>query len=680
MKKQINYPQQLTYYQQVKKLVIILFLCLPLFSNMQAQTEIVDSLENVIKTQHLKGNDLVAVYLELSWEYNQIDAKKMRETAFVGIKLAEKENNFYDENEFYRNIAMSYYRNSQCDSALYYYNIALDCVEKMKLVSKYTEKEIDDAYSMTYGNIGNLYAMQGKNLFALEYYQKALALFEKHDWKQSSVRTYNNIAQLYTILENYKQAEIYARKGEKTALELNDSILMVYNSRHLCAVYLYQEEYQKALKSAEMSKKILDKHPEQKMYIINNYLTLSAIWLDGFNEIDKAISFAKLALKEAEIMNVPHLKCESMRRLAKAYLAKGDYYTAEQIAINALKTDSTLPSANIELYECLLKANIKLGNTNKAIDYLDKYNKTKREYVSSSYQSSLSEMEVKYETEKKESEIARQKQTIKNERIIAVAAFFVILIILIMLWYMLRLRKKKNLILKEANDTKDKFFNIISHDLKNPAIMQQNALRMLLDDSSNLDKKSLKLFYEELVKSADNQVELLYNLLNWAQISTGRMPFVPIDFNLAAKLNSDISLIKSMTERKEINFSVEMPEEAMIFGDSNMICTVIRNLLTNAVKFTEKGGTITLAVGAGYALPSLPLHWRISIYDNGIGMTAEQISDILNSDKKQSQQGTAGETGSGLGLIVCRELLEKHNSKLHIESEEGKGSRFWFEI
>jgi signal transduction histidine kinase len=200
---------------------------------------------------------------------------------------------------------------------------------------------------------------------------------------------------------------------------------------------------------------------------------------------------------------------------------------------------------------------------------------------------------------------------------------------------------------------------------------------MLLDNGNSFDEISLRKFYEELVKSADNQVELLYNLLNWAQVSTGRMPFVPLDFDLASKLNSDLALIKNMTERKGVKFSVEMPEEAIIFGDSNMICTVIRNILTNAVKFTEKGGEIALTVEAGCALP---LHWRISVSDTGAGMPAEQISNILNLSQKHSQQGTAGETGSGLGLIVCQELLAKHNSTLHIESEEGKGSRFWFDL
>ena len=220
------------------------------------------------------------------------------------------------------------------------------------------------------------------------------------------------------------------------------------------------------------------------------------------------------------------------------------------------------------------------------------------------------------------------------------------------------------------NATKDKFFNIISHDLKNPAIAQRNALQLLLSNSENWNTELLTKYYSELLKSADSQVALLYNLLNWAQVQTGRMPYLPAPFDLIDALQTDIVIIQNMAEQKGITFNIDIPQKAIVTGDDNMLTIVIRNLLTNAVKFTNAGGSVSLNISQNC----------ISISDTGIGMTEEQQQNLFHIDKKRSRLGTSGEQGSGLGLIVCKELVEKHGSTLHIESVEGKGSKFWFEI
>jgi signal transduction histidine kinase len=124
-----------------------------------------------------------------------------------------------------------------------------------------------------------------------------------------------------------------------------------------------------------------------------------------------------------------------------------------------------------------------------------------------------------------------------------------------------------------------------------------------------------------------------------------------------------------------------MPEDAVITGDGNMLATVVRNLLSNAVKFTPAGGQVTLDISPVITgNEATDCQFSISISDTGIGMTKDQINNLFRLDSARSSLGTAGEQGSGLGLIVCRELLEKHGSVLQVESEEGKGSRFWFVV
>lgn len=313
-----------------------------------------------------------------------------------------------------------------------------------------------------------------------------------------------------------------------------------------------------------------------------------------------------------------------------------------------------------------------------ALSSLEKYTALHDSLFLESTQQQINEFQVKYETAEKELEILRQQAEIsrhKSNRTILIVSLGLSFLILLLLWRLLRLRTHRNRVLAETNATKDKFFSIISHDLKNPAIAQRNALQQLIAHSGNWDAASLSLYYEELLKSADGQVELLYNLLNWAQVQTGRMPYVPVQFDMVAELHSDIALTKDMAARKGITLHIQMPGTAIVHGDRNMLTTVVRNLLTNAVKFTGRDGRITLEIA-----PGKDGRYTVSVIDTGTGMAPEQVETLFKIDHQRSRTGTAGEHGSGLGLIVCKELVEKHGSTLCVESVAGQGSRFWFTL
>ncbi|MDR1525223.1 MAG: ATP-binding protein, partial [Tannerella sp.] len=189
------------------------------------------------------------------------------------------------------------------------------------------------------------------------------------------------------------------------------------------------------------------------------------------------------------------------------------------------------------------------------------------------------------------------------------------------------------------------------------------------------DAATLKEFYHELLDSANSNVELLNNLLNWAQVQTGRMQFKPTAADLSGTLRDEICLIRRMAEQKGVNFNVEIPVRTFVTADPRMLATIVRNLLTNAVKFTPEGGTVTLSAEMTEEKKA-----EITITDTGTGMTQEQITSLFCLDSRPSQPGTAGEQGTGLGLTVCREMLERHGSVLQIESQPNRGSRFRFVI
>jgi signal transduction histidine kinase len=255
-------------------------------------------------------------------------------------------------------------------------------------------------------------------------------------------------------------------------------------------------------------------------------------------------------------------------------------------------------------------------------------------------------------------------------------------LLLSLLAYIVVLRNRRNRTLTEMNALKDKFFSIISHDLKNPAVAQRDSLQILVDNANQLAPHTLADYYQKLLKSANGLVDLLKNLLNWAQLQTEREIYHPITFNFVAALQPDLDVIKNMAEHKNIAFEALLPPTALITADEKMFVTVVRNLLTNAVKFTPEEGKVTLEVARKEESTKARMddEYIISVVDTGVGMSQEHITNLFRLDSVHSQRGTAGEHGSGLGLIVCKEMLEKHGSLLHIESTEGKGSKFWFEV
>jgi signal transduction histidine kinase len=326
--------------------------------------------------------------------------------------------------------------------------------------------------------------------------------------------------------------------------------------------------------------------------------------------------------------------------------------------------------------------------------YLEQYRNFNETIFQETTQKQLNEFQVKYETAEKDLIIERQNADASRRKQQNTVLFGVILIFALavaILIIVVRNRNRRNRILADTNATKDKYFSIISHDLKNPAIMQCEALQLLADNADKWDAASLSRYYQKLLASAKGQLNLLYSLLDWAQVQAGRMPYTPVDFDLTAALKkSDIGIIQNIADEKGVIFDIQIPETTLATGDCDMLTTVVRNLLTNAVKFTAKGGTVTLNIeaspnpskGGAFSPPSGELEgaYIISVSDTGTGMTPEQVNNLFHLDIKQSRRGTAGEQGSGLGLIVCKEMVEKHGSKLHVESEEGKGSRFWFEV
>jgi len=228
--------------------------------------------------------------------------------------------------------------------------------------------------------------------------------------------------------------------------------------------------------------------------------------------------------------------------------------------------------------------------------------------------------------------------------------------------------------LKAANASKDKFFSIIAHDLKNPFNGIIGLSSLLIDDYDSFSVTEQKEFICDIKTTAENTFKLLQNLLDWSQTQTGKIHFEPEQFDLASMAGEITDLVKISAGNKNILLECDIPADIRIYADKNMINTVIRNLLLNSVKFTMGGGRILLSArNAGSYVD-------ISVTDNGIGISREHLDKLFSIDSNVVSYGTDGEQGTGLGLILCKEFVDKNSGAIRVESEVGAGSTFTISI
>jgi len=235
--------------------------------------------------------------------------------------------------------------------------------------------------------------------------------------------------------------------------------------------------------------------------------------------------------------------------------------------------------------------------------------------------------------------------------------------------------KLKNEELITINSEKDKFFSIIAHDLKSPFNSFLGLTQLLAEDLPNLSLTEIQTMAMSLSKSADSLYELLENLLEWSRLQRGMTSFTPKKLQLNQKTNHIIRLHIDSANKKNLEIDFNIPEDLHVFADEYMFASIVRNLTSNSIKFTPKGGKITLS-----AKPVDNNLVEFAIHDNGIGMDNDMTDKIFCVDKIKNRQGTEGEPSTGLGLILCKEFVEKHGGRIWAESEVGKGSTFYFTI
>jgi signal transduction histidine kinase len=235
---------------------------------------------------------------------------------------------------------------------------------------------------------------------------------------------------------------------------------------------------------------------------------------------------------------------------------------------------------------------------------------------------------------------------------------------------------EKTALLEESNSTKDKFFSIIAHDLRSPFNGILGLLDLLLENKNDKRPEQTDVYLRCIKSSAQTTLDLLENLLDWAKSQTGQMKFRPERVTIHGVILNVIELLSSAARIKNISLvnHTSVPEGQDVYADPRLLTTILRNLISNAIKFTPLNGQVNIHTKVHTQ------HLEISISDNGVGIDAQTLPLLFQLDAKIKTLGTEKESGTGLGLILCKEFVEKHGGRIWVVSQEGKGSTFIFSI
>jgi signal transduction histidine kinase len=555
----------------------------------------------------------------------------------------------------------------------------------------YRKQGNSEGIAMALNNIGILFADLGNYEKAYHYFYYSL-LIEEHAGNLPGIAySLNNIGLLCRKMGMLDKSADYYEKSLHIKYSYKDSTGIALTLINQGKVYEELGDLDDALKNyekaLELNTAIQDR--EGMATALNN---IGVIFLLK-EEFDKSVLYFTQALEfRSEIDNTAGV-ISSLTGLGRSLIALGQFGSADAKLLEALKLAIEIENSEMHANVLLILAELrsKESNFSEAYQYLLQYNELKEELVNSENSSHVLELEARYENEKKESRIEIQNAQIdardariRQERILryGIIAFAVLLVlVLFVIVRMYRMKAalnsilgEKNQELQELNATKNKFFSIISHDLRNPFGALRNVSEMLHVNYDDLDEAQRKSLAENMKDLSANAGELLENLLQWSLSQSGKLEPEPEKFDITNLLQKLHQSLEPMAVEKNIEFVFSDAEAVQIFGDQKMLETVVRNLIQNAIKFTPENGQIVIKS----AIEGNDL--RVEVQDSGIGISKDDCGKLFKIEHNHKKIGSSPNKGSGLGLILCREFVEANNGRIGVESELGKGSTFYFYV
>ncbi len=586
-------------------------------------------------------------------------------------------------------IANCYFDILSYDSAIRYYNTVLSLSDSINNPWNYA------AYL---NNVANVYDRQNNKVNALRFYQRAHDIFLKKESPREIGITKNNIGQIYHEIGELDLSIKYITEAIKINEEINnvDQLLSDYNS--ITLVYRDLQIYDSAI--YYISKAIsISKESNFEYSLAQSYHNLGSIYfaLEDYKNAEKYFIKSQEICKRLDITIGIII---NLIDLGRVYIKYGDYEKSENTFTEALALSrwhklTDYESSVLNNFNSLYKA---WGIYEKALSFYEEYTLLQDSIEELRNRNMLNEIQTKYESEQKELENQRlktqnqkQEYTIFKQRVLVYFSIAIMLFaaLVVIMMYNIRSKRKQRIALLQAknekieeqalelvksNNTKDKLFSIISHDLRSPFSSLMGFVSLLEQEVENGNFDNLSYYIKQLNTATLNTYELIDNLLNWSRTQQNNLQIQITEVNLHKNVEDIISSMLTIIQEKELNIFNEIPVDYRAKSDTHMLSVIIRNLISNSIKFTQRGGSIYISIHIKEA------EFTISIKDNGTGFRDEVRLKLLDKEGGFTTPGTENEAGSGLGLLLVKEFVDKLNGELMIESEPGAGSKFSFSI
>lgn len=602
------------------------------------------------------------------WTYRNKEFQLALESGKEALKISEKIKSKKFQAESLNLMGVIYRDLGKYDKSLSLYMRALQLAQEAK-----DDRQI--AYS--YNNIGGIYRLESNYPLAIEYILKGLKKFEERNDKEGAAFCNINIGLVYSRQHNYEKALEYYKISYDLRKELGDNIGKATSLSHIAEIHSEVGNYNEALINYFILEKEYLKLDDKKGQI-SVWSGIAAVY-ELQKEFTKALKYRQKALDLSISFKNIEGQITNHSNIAILYARVGQFAIGEQHLRIALDYSSTIKSPYLRLscYKASAQFYGLKSDYKNAFLYSQQYAALKDSTINQENSSQIAEMEAVYKTSKNEKENALlQKDLEISERQRNFVFLIALLVVIIAFITYNRYHSKKvaNKKLQELNALKDKFFGIIAHDLKNPFAAIFGFTNILLHEFESLGDDEKKRLISSIDDSGRQTYKLLENLLYWSRSQTGGMDFNPKLLNLNEIIIEAFFVLESSAKFKKITLYYDAADNMTAFGDENMIKTVLRNLISNGIKFTTQRGKVSVH------LKSEITHVKITVEDTGIGISKEIQERLFQIDNVSTSEGTNGEKGTGLGLILCKEFVEKNGGKIWAESEIGKGSKFIFTI
>lgn len=551
--------------------------------------------------------------------------------------------------------------------------------------------------SELYRNIGNYYNTIGNHSYALEALYNSLDFLDKDNDPLNYASSCNHIGNVYQDQGTYDKALVFHRMALNLREIADHQDEIGKSLKNLGEIFEDLGQRDSAVIFYQQAKRIFDETGYKKgsIKIFNN---LGRIMVsDG--RVQEGIGLLKQALEESERIGYSKGVMNAHFELGKAFNLLSDGQSAFHhfhLALDLAKSHGMLELQR-EIYLDLYRYYLARGNFQTSLQHYITYGELDDSIRDLQHLANIDELIIKHETRarEQENEFLRKQNELQNTAlrrknlilVFTIVALLSLIVSVFTVFQNLKHKKKDNLALvslnqklkklnlelNEANAEKDKMYSIFVHELRNPLLWFRNITRMLNRKYDDMEADKIKKALESLDESATHSYHLMDNLLQWTRSQLGKIEVNREIFDLMDVITENVGFANTALKYRNISINYEC-RSTWIAADKMMISTTLRNLISNAIKYTPENGAIDIGCRVENG------RVKVSVKDNGIGIQHDEKDRLFDPLKKFSRSGLMNEKGSGIGLLLCKEFIEKNSGRLYFESEENEGSVFTFEL